>query len=274
MKTILLATDFSKAANNACDYAAELAKYFDAKLILVNAYNYPFTQHESARSFNEFAEKDREANKALADLKEKIYQKNSRIPHVECYAHAGNAFDVIQSAADKFNAELVVIGITGSAGKLKEHVVGSTALAIARNLDVNTIIIPEGVKYHRIHKMSFACDIENIEENDLLYVAKYFSKIFDAALEIINVEKFDVKPQIYKYQPLSFLNKTLETVDHNTVIIENNDPATALENYFRSHNTDILIVNPKKHNVFYNLFHTSVTKKLVFHSKQPLLIIH
>jgi len=273
MKTILLATDFSKTANNACDYAIELAKYFDANLILVNAYNYTFTQHESALSFNEFVERDREANKALADLKEKIFKKNSRIPHIECYAHAGNAFDVIQSAADKFNAELVVIGITGSAGKLKEHVVGSTALAVARNLDINTIIIPEDVRYHRIHKVSFACDLENIEEGDLVYAAKYFSKIFDARLEIINVEKFDVKTQIYKSQPLSFLNKNLETVDHNTITIENNDPATALENYFRTHDTDILMVNPKKHNVFYNLFH-SVTKKLVFHSKQPLLIIH
>lgn len=38
MKTILLATDFSSAARNACLYGIELAKSFNARLILFNAY--------------------------------------------------------------------------------------------------------------------------------------------------------------------------------------------------------------------------------------------
>jgi hypothetical protein len=36
METILVVTDFSALANNAVNYAIELAKYFSAKLILVN----------------------------------------------------------------------------------------------------------------------------------------------------------------------------------------------------------------------------------------------
>jgi nucleotide-binding universal stress UspA family protein len=38
MKTILIATDFSKAAHNAALYSMELAKAFNARLMLFNSY--------------------------------------------------------------------------------------------------------------------------------------------------------------------------------------------------------------------------------------------
>lgn len=41
MKTLLIATDFSQASRNACLYGIELAKAFNAKVLLFSAYQAP-----------------------------------------------------------------------------------------------------------------------------------------------------------------------------------------------------------------------------------------
>ena len=48
METILAPTDFSKPADNAVTYAAEVAKLTKAKLILLHVYIIPITSGESA----------------------------------------------------------------------------------------------------------------------------------------------------------------------------------------------------------------------------------
>ena len=152
--------------------------------------------------------------------------------------------------------------------------IGSTAVKVARQIEVPTFIIPENIKYHRIHHISFACDMEKTERTALVYIAKYFSKMFDAELEIINIEKPAEEITEEKAATNVFIEKKLETVQHKTVFVTGNDTAKELENYFKSHPTDVIMLNPKKHNIFHYLFNESVTKELAFHINKPILTIH
>jgi len=70
------------------------------------------------------------------------------------------------------------------------------------------------------------------------------------------------------------VEKKLENVNHKTTHITGNDITAELEDYFNTFHTDLILVSPKKHNIFYNLFHNSITKGLAFHSHTPLLAIH
>ncbi len=45
----------------------------------------------------------------------------------------GYSYDVIENAASKYNADLIVMGIIGEAGGLQK-VIGSNAIHVARNL--------------------------------------------------------------------------------------------------------------------------------------------
>ena len=75
METILIPTDFSESANNAVKHGIELAKYFDAKLVFVNANPIPPANYESVTSFD-----------LLNSLKEALGQayivKNQTIPNI------------------------------------------------------------------------------------------------------------------------------------------------------------------------------------------------
>jgi len=209
----------------------------------------------------------------LETLKNELLQKNEYL-NIETETDMGLPLDVVESASKKYNADLIVMGIVGAAGKLKEHLIGSSAVSVARKLEIPTFIIPENVKYHKIRHISFACDLEKTEETVLVYIAKYFSKMFDADLEIVNIEKPREELSEDKSKTALFIEKKLETVKHKTVYVTGKDVARELEAYFEAHPTDVIMLNPKKHNIFHNLFTESVTKELAFHVQQPILTIH
>ncbi|MDF2448401.1 MAG: UspA protein [Bacteroidota bacterium] len=273
MKTIIAPTDFSNSASNAVDYAVELAKYFSAKIILVNAYPIPETHYEMGGSFELLSTLKDVSLDNLEQLRDKILINAPQL-NIECYSDMGHPYGVIDAVVRDKRADLVVMGIVGTAGKLKERFIGSTAVEVARNLEVPTFIIPEGVTYHEVNKISFACDLDKTEKTDLVYVAKYFAEKFHAELEIVNVDDPEKEITIDKAVTNLFVERKLETVKHDRTQLSGKDVQEELENYFNSHYTDIVMVSPKKHNIFYNLFHKSVTKELAFHAHKPILAIH
>ncbi len=276
MNTILVPTDFSPAASNAIDYAVELAKFFNARIVLVHAFALPITSHDAGMTLQMHSLLQEAAKENLETIRKEIYAKHKVDFDISCIAEAGPAYDVIKIVSAKEYADLIVMGMVRRAGKLKEHFIGSTSLEVARKLEIPTFIIPENIKYHRVHKISFACDLKATEETDLVYLAKYFSNIFGAELEVVNVENIEEEVSVEKAQTSDFIEKKLENTPHKIVRItkEGGNVGHELEDYFNSHPTDIAIVNPKKHNVFYYLFNRSITKELMFHSKLPILAIH
>jgi nucleotide-binding universal stress UspA family protein len=274
METILIATDFSDVANNAADYAVELAKLFAAKIVLVNTYNLPYSTYETGASGDLINVLRESSIGGLNHLKKRIEQNNKNNFEIECYSDFGFAEDMIIETANKVDADLIVIGITGDGGKIKENIIGSTAIKVARNTDISVLIIPDKVKYHPIHKISFACDLNKTEEGDLIYVSRYFGKLFNAELEVVNVEEPGEEFSKEKYKTYTVMNKKLETVPHKNVFITEKKAGKALDDYFNEHPTDVVMVNPHKHNLFHNLFSHSISKELAFHCKTPLLCVH
>ena len=275
MKTILIATDFSDSADNALNYGIELAKYFSTKLILVNSYPMPYSSFETGGMPGEMIAVMQEASAGgLLNLKKKIEQSGKYNSEIECYSDMGFAEDVIMDVAKKVEADLIVMGIIGDGAKTKNHLIGGTAIKVARNISIPVFIIPNDAKYHPIKKLSFACNLDKTEESDLVYISKYFSKIFDAELEIINVEEPNEEFSSLKSKTINVIEKKLQTVPHKSVLLTEKNVGKTLEDYFNEHPTDVVIVNPRKHSLFHNLFSHSISKELAFNCKYPLLCVH
>jgi nucleotide-binding universal stress UspA family protein len=274
METILVPTDFSPAAKNAAGYAVELAKFFDAKLILVNAFAVPIANTDTMFPLDVVMPLHTVALKNLESFKSELFlQKDDKID-IECIAEMGSAYDVINLVSKKHSADLIVMGITNEAGLIKEHFIGSSAVKVARNIEIPTFIIPEKVKYQPIHHISFACDMEKTGQISLINIVKSFCKIFDAELEIVNVEGLEEEVSYEKARTSVYIEKKLEAVKHKIVYVSENKVAKGLEDYLESMPTDLLIINPKKHNILHTLFKENVTNELAFHVHVPILAIH
>ena len=143
METIVVPTDFSSAASNAVDYAVELAKFFNAKIILLNAYPIPPINYEVTFSIDAVSLLKEISDDKLLQQKNEIIKKHGFKVNVECFSEMGSPYEVIEEVSNMVNADLVVLGIVGHAGKVKEYIIGSTAIKVARNLEIPTFIIPE-----------------------------------------------------------------------------------------------------------------------------------
>ncbi|MGZ3905104.1 MAG: universal stress protein, partial [Bacteroidia bacterium] len=164
METILMPTDFSPAAENACKYSVELAKIFNAKLVLIHAYSIPITGADSGFALNLNLDLKSGAEKKLREVRDEILKNTKGTIEVECVTEMGTVYDIVKNANIQFDADVIVMGIVGKAGKIKEHLIGSSAITIARNMKLPTFIIPENVTFRDIKKISYASDMNNGEE--------------------------------------------------------------------------------------------------------------
>ncbi|HOZ86508.1 MAG TPA: universal stress protein [Bacteroidia bacterium] len=273
METIVVGTDFSAPANNAVDYAVNLAKFFNTKLVLVNAYPLPVAGYDTFLSSEIIASVQDSSIKGLEALRSDIIRKNYDFG-IECVSEAGTSAAVVNWVASRCSADLVVMGMVGEGGFLKKHLLGSSALQAARDLTIPLFIVPEAVTYQRVQRICFACDMEKIEEGTLLQTARYFASVFGAEIEIVTVKQSREEVAWNKSETYAVVEKRLRNTKHKSVYIKDNDVSQALEYYFKFHKTDLVLVNPKKHGFFQTLFGESVTENLAFNIEVPLLIIH
>jgi nucleotide-binding universal stress UspA family protein len=272
MKTIIIATDFSEIAANAVVYGAKLSHFFDARIILLHAFSLPVGGYDSITPLNVISDLQESSLKALENTKREIIKLLGFDPKIECIAEPGFASALIENLVKNRNIDAVVLGITGDAGVIKKHLIGSTVLELARDIEVPLFIIPHGVSFKEIKKITFAFD--KYEEDNLVtfLAAKYFCKIFNAQLEILNVvsSQSNVEPSLSRED----LDKLLSNVTHQFITIESDDTSTAIQHHIEKSNSDLLMLSPKRHHIFKNLFGTGITKHLVFSAQSPILTFH
>lgn len=273
MKTILVGTDFSLPARNAVNYAVELATFFSAKLILVNSFSLPIGGYDSAAPFEVIGALQDASQKGVEELKKDILNQKYDL-EIECVSQVGTTFNVINDAAVKYSADLIVMGMVGEGSFVKRHLIGSAAISVSRGLSTPALIVPEAALYQPVRAICFACAPEDLEEEALIGTARHFTQVFHAALEIVTVEKADDKLERDETRAYTFIEKHLQGIKHKQIHIEDEDVSKALEYYFKFHKTDLVMVNPGKHNMLEKLFSPSITKTLAFSIGTPLLVIH
>ena len=101
METILVPTDFSEAADNAVNYAVGLAKYFDAKILLLNAFSAPYVMYEPAFQPDLIPVFYEASKERLGEIKERIHKMTANRIKVECISDCNSAFDAIASVTDR-----------------------------------------------------------------------------------------------------------------------------------------------------------------------------
>ncbi len=273
MKTILIATDFSPAATNALIYSAGIIKHLDLNVVLTHAVTPPLGRYDTFTPKEVIDEVKRVSHITLNENKNLLIDHIGYDPGIKTEVEAGHAADVIQSMAHKHKADLTVIGIVGESGTSKRKAIGSNTLKLAGSLEAPLLVIPEGISYRNIHRVSFACDPEEIEEKAFRYIIETFCKTFHARLEVVHI-KTNLKKTVKSLVANSLMEQIIENVDHTIVTVFDTDPANALKDYFAHNRTDLLMMDPKEHSLFERLFSQSVSHELVSALKVPMLIIH
>ncbi len=137
-KTILVPTDFSEVCRNAAEQAAEAARLFNHRLVLLHVIN------QDTKAFL----KRESADLALIDnmLEEHATELRSRYGiDVEIRTAEGSIFTTIGEFAKDLDASLVFMGTHGKIGM--QHLTGSFALKVVTSSPVPVIVVQKRKVY-------------------------------------------------------------------------------------------------------------------------------
>ncbi len=273
MKTILVATDFSKVSKNAIDYAAELAKRSKANLILFHAYYVPIVTTD-VMVIPPIDEIEKGAKAAMKRMETAIQKKHGKKLNIQSVCKYGFAVDEINTYVKKNKIDLIVMGMHGG-GYLTEKIIGSVTTSLIRKSKCAVLAIDKKVKFKPAKKIVLASDFLSLPDAKILKPLKEIAALFKSKIHVVNVvPPSENTPTLKKAVAGIKLEHVLEDINHDFYFVKNEDVVKGLNNYVKTKKMDMLVTFPRKHSLLKIIFNEPNTKQIAFHSKVPLLAIH
>lgn len=269
MKTVFIATDFSTASHHAALFGVELANLLEARVVLFNAYQIPLSVAESY-----VVVKPEEVRQAAMDYlsDEVVTLRKSSIYPIEIVTDEGNSPEVIIRNAKKFKEPLIVMGMKG-AGKGVRKFFGSTVSGLARKTDLPLLVIPEDAKFMPMKRIAMAYDLNPESDMSSLNPMIELIKAAQSKLYLVHV----LRSNADAVQELSYrssrLSEKLKNTDYEYRFPRSNDVVDGVEDFVEDARVDLLVVMPQHHSFLQRIFFPSDTRKLIFHTRIPLLVL-
>ena len=270
MKTILVATDFSPAALNAANYAADMALAINADILLLHVYQIPVVYLEVPVVNEE--DMMQEAEKDIIQLKEELALKRGGKLNIETEVRIGVFFPEMKTVCERIKPYTVVMGSQGTTAA-ERLFFGSHTVYAMKHLMWPLITVPPEAKFSSVKKIGLACDFDKVVDTTPIDEIKMLVNDFNAELHILNTGKKEVfNPEIVFESGL--LEEMLAPLKPNYHFITNENTDEGIMDFAEKNHIDLLIVLPKRHGLLDKLIHKSHTKQLVLHSHVPVMALH
>ncbi len=274
METILIPVDFSEKSKGIFEYGMQLAKEMNAALIILHVYNIPVSAGDGLVEMPSYLTIEEDNSAFLKEFERELSEKYAFTNPIESLTISGFLIEEIAEIAAEKKVDLIIMGIH-EAGKLAEFFLGSTSIRVIKKTSCPILIIPEGAVYRPINTIVFACsDIGEIIDTNAINQVSKFTEFFNSKLLILNAvesfEKIDFQKTLFESKNLT----VFENIDYSIHFLSGENLINNINDFIENNNADLLIMIPKKHPLFSNLFQESNTKKMAFHSHIPLLAIH
>ncbi|WP_423147840.1 universal stress protein [Rubrolithibacter danxiaensis] len=269
MNTILVLTDFSEEAANAARFAVAVAGKLSAhKIILYHPFALSVTASPTDASSYEVATEDTNAH-LIALKNELIYSFPGHIQIETCSDNRplAEAIDALQEQVD-----LIVIGATVK-GDLEEDLFGGNTMTVVSHCAKPLLVVPKDVRYHLIKNVLLACDLKEVLQTVPVQFIKSFTNALDAKLFILNV---DYKEKHFRAETIleqTDLHKVFDNENAEFHYIDSENTANGILTFAAAHEIQLLITVRKERGLLGEIFHKSVSKKLIFDTGIPLLVL-
>lgn len=266
-------TDFSERANNALTYAIELAKREKAKIILLHVYHL-----EPSISYIDVPVPDDEIKLNEEKWLDKLKSLQTKIEHAggmrsERVARLDLAVDGIIKEAEERKVDLIIMGTHGASG-LKELLMGSNTSRVIDRARCPVITVPEGALFHPVKKITYASNYTDIDVETIQRLLE-IAEPFNAQINILHVyEEDEARARDEMQRFIEEADKKILYPNLSYQLLGGEDVEKKLEEYLQSEATDLLVLSTHARDLRDKLFGKSIAKKLVFHTKVPLMVFH
>ena len=278
MKKILVPTDFSPNAARAIDYAVQIAKLNQATIYIIHACdNLDTLNMENVQPRREYNKKiTDEAFDNLEMIRRSIEETEQVLVNIQLYS--GPVNDTILLAAQEHNTDLVIMGTLGISG-IKEAIFGSKTAAVISNTTIPVLAIP--LEYDWSPPSKFLLAINHFDEvSDILYPVFDLAKTFKAEVRLtIFTDEDNIVSSNYltDAREIKFAEDKLRKKYSDLVInaehLTGRHFEESINEFIESNQIDLLAMMTHKRSFIGSIFNRSITRKMSYHSKVPILAI-
>jgi nucleotide-binding universal stress UspA family protein len=279
IQRILVPVDFSAVSAAALDYAVAIAKALGSEITVYHNLSLMTDISLSGNITLNF-----ELNKQLQLLEKQMadfvkpysgvaYDNKTSLLTLNSVVKVGYIDNDIEELTRDNAFDLVVVGTKGASG-IEEIVFGSVAEKITNHAQCPVLVVPRYATYKNISKIVYATQFDKADTmiiDDLLLFSDYFGASItclhvntDQKNATENLAQLTDLEANYWFTPIQKLR--FEMVYGESVL-------KSLYKHLNEEQPDLLAVLHKDRSFIENIFHQSISKKLVLHSKVPVLVL-
>lgn len=224
---------------------------------------------------------DPHMSEGLADDRHKRLEKEALLLSAEypdlkidCILSSGMIKDKIIQTADVRNADLIVMGTHG-AGSWRDVIIGTNTADVIQSSDIPVIAVPGSYKNFRFSKIAFATTFAEYDFQTLFRTTELF-KSYSSEIFVVHVDSKSEGDSLLK-QKLEFAGMVKSGITYDNIrfeTINDSHTETALLNFIKSNNIDIVVTSARKRNIFEKFTDRSLSRQMAFHTSVPLLVYH
>lgn len=266
MKRILIPTDFSPVADNAMDYALDIAAKFKSNLLIYHVYS---LQGELRRNRRHFKNKEpyiEAIEQKMVDFVAKFEDKSSRLGlRIDSKVEENSPYFLFKNKITKNAIDLIVMG-TKRATRLEKVIYGSAAATALETAEAPVLVVPPGHS-GGIKRIVLATDLDGVSQGSLIPLKK-LAAAYHAKVTILRVNtethtKMDLKDDL----PLEGIEREYKEVP---LLKSIND---SINDFVEKDQSDLVCMIRREKAFFDSIFKKSVTKTHVYNSDVPFLAL-
>ncbi len=276
MKTILVPTDFSPNAQKALLYAVELAKNGGEKIILFHANHFAYINFDVAQTtlIEQNISLEKKIIKQLTDLSTKTAKKYNVV--CEVVHKQGLFMDIFNDVIKKYKVDLIVMGTKGKSA-LENVLMGSNTANIIGKVNCPIIAVPEKSRHKALKKIVFATDYKSTDITSLELLIE-IAKPTDAHIDVVHIaskesSETDELEHLNDFEKKMLKKNKYENISYK--LLNGVEIDRELELYIKKESICLIGITNQHRTFLQKIFgKSSVTKKLLYHTKIPLIAFY
>jgi nucleotide-binding universal stress UspA family protein len=269
MNTIIVATDYSKAATNALAYASNLARQIGSRIVLCHAYYMVVTHLDVPVDLPGEEELKAENMAKLTALAQEV-NRNYGV-EVECKSGPMPVVHFLSTVMADTKADLVVMGMKGLS-MLDQRLFGSTTVNLINEAKYPVLVVHEHTAYTPMNRIMLASDLQSNNLKTLDTLAS-LARSYQALVQIVHVSENKEEEEKFVLSSQRKLEGPFQQIPHEYVSVLDKDITQGIEKAISQYKPDLLVMLPQEHNFWDRLFNKSNTGKMAFKVHIPLLAL-
>lgn len=273
---LLTALDFSKSSDNAIDYALQSCKDYNAKIVFLHAIQNGYIEPQIEKLVNEDPKvtKYNIENKLQMIVSKKMKKYNSKCEY-KIITEFSLPLDLILKTLKKIKPFFLILG-TKRTPSFIQYLFKNDTIKIIEQAKCPVIIIPEGVHYKIIQRITFAT---NYNGSDIISIQNLAEQVnrFQVELHVLHISDSELTIDFELAMLNDFKNKVSKATSYKNItynLIEGTNFEEIIKQELRPKKTDLFALSSSLHSSWFsNLIENRITK-ILQQSKVPVMAYH